>query len=154
MYDTADNGANSLLAVKMTTLPALGTLKLSGVNVTAGQTVTAANITSGLLTYTPALNASGTGYTSFTFQVQDNGGTANGGVDLDASPNTITFNVTAVNDAPVNSVPGDPVDTAEHREGVLDRQRQPDLDQRRGRRGRIGAGPAGQHQRRDHPVGH
>ena len=106
MYDTADNGAHALLAVKITTLPALGTLKLSGVNVTAGQTVSAADITSALLTYTPVLNGSGTGYTSFTFQVQDNGGTANGGIDLDASPNTITFNVTAVNDAPVNSVPG------------------------------------------------
>ena len=105
MTDPTDNGANSLLAVKMTTLPALGTLKLSGVNVTVGQGVTAANITSGLLTYTPVGNANGTGYTSFTFQVQDNGGTANSGIDLDASPNTITFNVTAVNDAPVNSVP-------------------------------------------------
>ena len=105
MYDTADNGAHSLTAVKITTLPALGTIKLSGVNVTAGQTVSAANITSALLTYAPVGNANGTGYTSFTFQVQDNGGIANGGIDLDASPNTITFNVTAVNDAPVNSVP-------------------------------------------------
>ena len=32
--------------------------------------------------------------------MQDNGGTANGGVDLDQSANTITINVTAVNDAP------------------------------------------------------
>ena len=32
---------------------------------------------------------------------QDNGGTANGGIDLDPSPNTITVNVTPVNDAPV-----------------------------------------------------
>jgi hypothetical protein len=37
--------------------------------------------------------------------VQDNGGTANGGVDLDAAPNTMTVNVTSVNDAPVNTVP-------------------------------------------------
>ena len=37
--------------------------------------------------------------------MRDNGGTANGGADLDASANTITINVTAVNDAPVlNSV--------------------------------------------------
>ncbi|EAQ68303.1 hypothetical protein RS9917_07645 [Synechococcus sp. RS9917] len=33
--------------------------------------------------------------------MQDNGGTANGGVDTDPSPNTITFNVTGANDAPV-----------------------------------------------------
>ena len=48
-------------------------------------------------------NANGAGYASFTFQVQDNGGTANGGVDLDASPNTMTVNVTAVNDAPAGT---------------------------------------------------
>ena len=54
----------------------------------------------GRLVFTPAANANGAGYASFTFQVQDDGGTANGGVDLDASPNTMTVNVTAVNDAP------------------------------------------------------
>src|SRR5438552_5508444 len=44
--------------------------------------------------------ANGIGYASFTFQVQDNGGIANGGVDLDQSANTMTVNVTSVNDAP------------------------------------------------------
>ena len=37
----------------------------------------------GKLVFTPAANANGAGYASFTFQVQDDGGTANGGVDLD-----------------------------------------------------------------------
>ena len=58
------------------------------------------DITAGKLVFTPATNASGGGYASFTFQVQDNGGTANGGVDLDPTTNTITVNVTAVNDPP------------------------------------------------------
>src|SRR5436305_1961672 len=40
---------------------------------------------------------------SFTFQVQDDGGTSNGGVDLDQSPNTLTVNVTSVNDAPAGT---------------------------------------------------
>jgi len=35
--------------------------------------------------------------------VQDDGGTANGGVNLDPTPNTITVNVTAVNDAPAGT---------------------------------------------------
>ncbi len=35
--------------------------------------------------------------------MQDNGGTANGGVNLDQTPNTITFNITAVNDAPLGN---------------------------------------------------
>ena len=43
--------------------------------------------------FQPAANANGTGYASFTFQVRDNGGTGNGGVDLDPTANTITFNV-------------------------------------------------------------
>ena len=64
-----------------------------------------ADIAGGLLKFTPAANANGAGYASFTFQVQDNGGTANGGVDLDPTPNTITVNVTSVNDAPTAAAP-------------------------------------------------
>ena len=56
-----------------------------------------------MLTFAPAANANGTPYANFTFQVQDNGGTANGGVDLDQSANTITINVTPVNDAPAGA---------------------------------------------------
>jgi hypothetical protein len=97
---TSASGANSLQAVKITTLPAVGTLFDNGVAVTPGQFVSAADIAAGLLTFVPAANANGAGYASFTFQVQDNGGTAAGGVDLDQSPNTISINVNAVNDAP------------------------------------------------------
>ena len=53
--------------------------------------------------FTPAANANGAGYASFTFQVQDDGGTANGGVDLDPTANTMTIDVTAVNDAPAGT---------------------------------------------------
>ena len=91
---------NLLAAVKIATLPVNGSLKLNGVAVTAAQSVSAADIAAGLLVYTPALNGNGTGHANFTFQVQDNGGTTNSGVDLDQSANTITFNVTSVNDAP------------------------------------------------------
>src|SRR5438552_5009584 len=42
--------------------------------------------------------ANGIGYASFTFQVQDDGGIANGGVDLDQSANTMTVDVTSVKD--------------------------------------------------------
>ncbi|MFM8330308.1 MAG: putative Ig domain-containing protein, partial [Candidatus Methylumidiphilus sp.] len=102
--DATDSPANSLLAVKITTLPTAGTLKLNNVAVTAGQVVTAADIAAGLLKFAPAANANGTAYANLKFQVQDNGGTANGGVDLDATPNTLAFNVTALNDAPTGSV--------------------------------------------------
>jgi hypothetical protein len=98
-YDDPEEG-HEMLNVKMTTVPAAGTLKLSGTTVTTGQSVSAANIEAGLLVFHPATNGNGTPYTSFTFQVQDNGGTANGGTDLDASPNSLTFNLAAVNDPP------------------------------------------------------
>ena len=98
--DPNDGPANTLQAVKITTLPGAGTLTDNNVAVTAGQFVSLADINAGLLKFTPAANANGNDYASFTFQVQDNGGTANGGVDLDPTPNTITINVTPVNDAP------------------------------------------------------
>ena len=94
--DANDTPANGLLAVKISTLPALGALRLSNVAVTAGQVILAASLPS--LTYTPAANGFGTAYTSFTFQVQDNGGTVNGGVDLDTVARLFTINVTAVDD--------------------------------------------------------
>jgi Ca2+-binding RTX toxin-like protein len=74
--------------------------------VTAGQSISAADVGGGLLRFVPAAEGNGEGYGSFTFQVQDDGGTADGGVDLDQSANSFTIDVTAVNDAPVNGVPG------------------------------------------------
>jgi len=57
----------------------------------------------GVLTYTPAANA--VGVATITLNVMDNGGVAGGGVDTSATQ-TFTITVTAVNDAPVNTVPG------------------------------------------------
>ena len=99
-FGFSDTDGHSLAAVKITTLPAAGSLTLDSVAVTAGQTVSAADIAAGKLVYAPAANANGSAYASFTFQVQDSGGTANGGIDTDPSANTVTFNVGAVNDAP------------------------------------------------------
>ncbi len=105
--DNENGGSNSLLQVKITTLPSAGTLAVTGAGaLSAGSFVTVADIAAGKLAFTPGANASGTNYASFTFQVQDDGGTANGGVDLDALPNTLRFNVKAVNDAPVIDVDG------------------------------------------------
>src|SRR5436190_2212734 len=112
--DPNDSPANSLAAVKIATLPTAGTLTNNGVAVGVGQPVLAANINAGQLRFTPAINASGVAYASFTFQVQDDGGTANGGVDTDPTPNTLTFNVTPVNDPPSgsNNMVTTPEDTA------------------------------------------
>ena len=98
-----DSDSNALSAVIITSLPAAGTLKLNGSAVTANQSITAADITASKLVFIPAANASGTGYASIGFKVQDNGGTTNGGVDTSTTANTLTLNVTAVNDAPMLS---------------------------------------------------
>jgi hypothetical protein len=97
---------DDFLGIVIATIPAAGTFLLDGVAVTAGQFVSLHNIALGKLTFAPAADASGAPYGSFTFQVRDDGGTGNGGQDTDQSPNTLTFNVTAVNDAPTNNVPG------------------------------------------------
>jgi hypothetical protein len=91
--DPNDVPANTLLAVKITTLPGAGTLTDNGVAVTTGQFIPVADIAGGKLKFTPVLGAFGSPYVSFTFQVQDNGGTANGGVDLDLVPKAIRINV-------------------------------------------------------------
>ena len=98
--DANDTPANAFMAVTMSSLPTAGSLTLAGTAVTVGQSISLADINAGRLVFTPVTNGNGTGYASFTFRVQDNGGTANGGVDLDATAKTITFNVIAVNDAP------------------------------------------------------
>jgi Calx-beta domain/Bacterial Ig domain len=102
--DPNDSPANNLLAVKITTLPGAGTLTNNNVAVSAGDFIPVANISGGLLKFTPVANANGTPYTSFTFQVQDDGG----GSDLDPTPNTMTINVTAINDPPSFTIAANP----------------------------------------------
>ena len=85
-------------AVLITTVPGSGTLRNGVTVLTDGDTVTAAAIVAGDLVFTQATNANGAAAASFTFQVQDDGGAP--GSDLDPSPNTITIDVTPVNDAP------------------------------------------------------
>src|SRR5207248_2140851 len=67
--DPNDSPANALAAVKITTLPSAGSLTDNGIAVTAGQLVSVADINAGKLVFTPAANANGAGYASFTFQV-------------------------------------------------------------------------------------
>src|SRR5205807_469409 len=80
--DPNDSPADNFLSVKITTLTGAGTLKNNGVAVGAADFVTVADINANKLTFSPAANAHGSPYTTFTFQVRDDGGTAIGGVDL------------------------------------------------------------------------
>jgi hypothetical protein len=74
-----------------------------------------AQLNAGQVVFTPTQDLNGSGAASIAFQVRDNGGTASGGIDTDQSANTITFNITAVNDAPAGANNGASVmDNATH----------------------------------------
>ncbi|HEX8610304.1 MAG TPA: VCBS domain-containing protein, partial [Telluria sp.] len=99
--DVNDSPANALLALKLTTLPgaSAGLVLLNNAVVTAGATISAADIAAGKLTFVPADNYNNGTATaaSLTFQVQDDGGSLNGGSNLDATPNTLNFLIAADN---------------------------------------------------------
>ncbi|MBW4497870.1 MAG: VCBS repeat-containing protein, partial [Oscillatoria princeps RMCB-10] len=95
-FSDADTG-DSLASITITELPTEGTLQLSGTDVTLNQSITAAQI--GNLVFTPAANANDdSGYATFKFTVSD-------GTDTSAAANTITLNVTPLNDAPTVATP-------------------------------------------------
>ena len=89
-FDDADAGA-TLASVTIVTVPAAGTLALDGTAVLAAAVVTKAQIDGDMLTFTPARDAHGDPYTTFTFTVND-------GTDDSASAYTMTIDVT---DAPL-----------------------------------------------------
>ncbi len=88
-YSDAEEAA--MASIKVTTLETAGSLELNGSAVTLNQVIDKADIDSDLLKFTPAGNANGTGYDSFTFSVND-------GTYDSAASYTLTVDVTAVND--------------------------------------------------------
>jgi|GEM_PF-5304619 len=93
-----DPDGNSLSSISIESIPATGSLKQGSTVIAAGATVLANDISQ--LTYTPVGNANGTGYASFSFKVKDNGA----GTLSSATANTLTFDVSAVNDAPTATI--------------------------------------------------
>ena len=95
-FDDADAG-DTLASVTIVTVPSAGTLALDGTAVMADDVVTKAQIDGDMLTFTPARDAHGDPYTTFTFTVND-------GTDDSASAYTMTIDVTDA-PAPVCGVP-------------------------------------------------
>ena len=95
-FDDTDT-SDTLASVTVVTLPTAGALELDGTTVTADQVVAAEDI--GKLVFTPAQDANGTGYASFTFKVSD-------GTDESAQAYTMTIDVTPVNDNDTAQVTG------------------------------------------------
>ena len=88
------DAGDTLASVTVVTLPGAGALARSGTPVTAGQSVAAGDL--GNLTFTPATDASGAPYASFTFRVSD-------GVADSVPVYTMRVDVTTVNDAPTGA---------------------------------------------------
>ena len=89
-FHDADDG-DTLVSVRIVTLPASGkgTLTLNGANVSAGDSVSSADIAAGHLKYIAPANVHGSNYASFTFKVSD-------GTDESATY-TVTMSVTPMN---------------------------------------------------------
>ena len=89
------DAGDALRGVRIDSLPASGTLFLGAALVVAGDVITATQIANGMLGFVPDQHGNGAGYGTFTFSVQDLAEA------FDATPRTLTLDVTAVNDAPV-----------------------------------------------------
>ncbi|WP_193747495.1 putative Ig domain-containing protein, partial [Cellvibrio sp. OA-2007] len=109
-FGFSDVDGHSFTGVVISSLPAAGSLSLTGSgSVTQNQFISIADINAGKLVFTPAPNENATNYAQIGFQVRDSGG----GDNTDPTPNTLTIDVSYVNDAPVNTVPAGPVVTPE-----------------------------------------
>jgi Ca2+-binding RTX toxin-like protein len=103
-FGTYSDPENSPLAsVKITGLPLLGSLQYNNGSawgaVVQDQVISKADLDAGKLQFVPAINGNGSGYASIGFKVSD-------GTAFSINANTLSVDVTPVNDAPVVSVPG------------------------------------------------
>src|SRR6185436_16608069 len=103
-----DSGQRTIPFADLTANDSRGPANESGqalvVNAVSNPVGGTVSISAGNVLFTPDLNFNGAA--SFQYTVQDNG-TTNGGADFKTSNTvTATFTITAVNDAPLNTVPG------------------------------------------------
>ena len=90
-FNFNDIDGDTLASVKITSLEAVGSLQLSGVDVTLNQVISMADIDTGNLKFVPVPDANCAGYDSFGFSVND-------GTMDSLSSYTMTIDVTAVDD--------------------------------------------------------
>lgn len=101
-FGFSDIDGDQFAAVTISSLPTAGTLYIDadgdgkydiGEEFSVSTSITIGTINAGNLKFHAGEGGSGSAYATFTFQVQDDGGTDNSGVDTDQSPNTMTVNV-------------------------------------------------------------
>ena len=87
--DPNDDPSNDPFGVKIINAPFFS-LTDSGSPVTPGQLISYADLAAGKLVYTAGFTPS---LATIDFQIQDSGGTANGGIDLDPSVHTLALGI-------------------------------------------------------------
>jgi hypothetical protein len=92
-FPFSDVDGDSLAKLQIGQLPSVGTLLLSGADVTLNQEVSTADIAADNLTFLPQSDANGTPYDSFEFRVHD-------GTEYSVDSYVMTINVAPVNDPP------------------------------------------------------
>ena len=98
--DPVDN--HQLQSVLIVSTPESGILTLNNAAVSAGDEIDAADLIN--LNFTPEPSAFGPQYATFDYRVVDDGTVAGGGSNISVNPpNTVTIDVTPVNDAPTAS---------------------------------------------------
>jgi hypothetical protein len=102
-FGFSDVDGDAFRRVFIDQLPSNGQLLFLGNTFNAGSFVSIFDLGNGNFIYQPNVDQSGIGFDSFLFSVADDGGTVNGGLDRDQTPQTMTFNVDAVNDAPTTT---------------------------------------------------
>ncbi|MDA7827197.1 DUF4347 domain-containing protein, partial [Rhodobacteraceae bacterium] len=83
---------DTLVSVKILSVPNAGTLALDGTEVSADTIVSESDLAAGRLTFTPQANAFGDAYATFTFAVNDG--------EALSEPKSVTIHVIDTNDAP------------------------------------------------------
>uniref|UniRef100_UPI0035664008 DUF4347 domain-containing protein n=1 Tax=Psychromonas sp. TaxID=1884585 RepID=UPI0035664008 len=86
-FSDVDSG-DSLQQVRITALPANGTLQLSGVDIDINQVIEIADIDAGNLVFVPTADENGTGYANFEFEVSDGVSVGATGTVLNSFPTT------------------------------------------------------------------
>jgi hypothetical protein len=94
-----DQDGNAFQSVEITSLAGGGELQYKGVAINGGDRVLKADLDAGRLVFLPARNENGAAYASYAFRVINDAGL------MDESARTMTIDVSAVNDAPVHSMP-------------------------------------------------
>jgi hypothetical protein len=99
-FNFVDVDGDPVSQVQITALESVGSLQLSGVDITLDQVISKADIDAGNLKFIPVADENGAGYDSFQFKVHD-------GTEYSAAAYQMTVDVTAVDDTPPAVTGGD-----------------------------------------------